>query len=205
MSKINTIIFDFGDVFINLDKQGAMHNALQLFKLKHLDEDLIRINTLFELGKITSLEFINFYARKFPNLNSHQLTQAWNYIIKDFPKYRLDFLQNISKNNAFKLILLSNTNALHIDYIKSKIDFYQEFKSYFHKFYLSHEISLRKPDRTIFEFVLNDNHLEANQCLFIDDTKEHICTAQLMGFHTWHIDETKDDVITLFETKKHLL
>ena len=28
MRKIKTLIFDFGDVFINLDKPGAMQNAL---------------------------------------------------------------------------------------------------------------------------------------------------------------------------------
>ena len=30
---IKTIIFDFGDVFINLDKDGAMANALEVFEL----------------------------------------------------------------------------------------------------------------------------------------------------------------------------
>ncbi|RZW48000.1 MAG: HAD family phosphatase, partial [Flavobacteriaceae bacterium] len=28
---IKALIFDFGDVFINLDKQGAMDHALDLF------------------------------------------------------------------------------------------------------------------------------------------------------------------------------
>ena len=34
---VKTLIFDFGDVFINLDKEGAMLNALDLFKLESFD------------------------------------------------------------------------------------------------------------------------------------------------------------------------
>ena len=41
---IDTLIFDFGDVFINLDKQGAMQNALNLFKMDTLEDDMIKTN-----------------------------------------------------------------------------------------------------------------------------------------------------------------
>ena len=46
---IKTLIFDFGDVFINLDKSGAMQNALDLFGLKNFDADMIAINIKYEL------------------------------------------------------------------------------------------------------------------------------------------------------------
>ena len=45
---IKTLIFDFGDVFINLDKVGAMKNALERFKMETLSEELVAINTLYE-------------------------------------------------------------------------------------------------------------------------------------------------------------
>lgn len=201
---ITTLIFDFGDVFINLDKQGAIQNALELFQLDAFEEDMLQINTSYEIGSITTSEFINFYTSKFPNITNTQIIEAWNYIIKDFPKYRLDWVKALSQQNSYELILLSNTNDMHIDYIKNHVTFYDEFKACFKKFYLSHEIHLRKPNATIFEFVLKDNQLNANQCLFIDDTKANTDMAEQLGIHTWHIDETKEDVITLFKTKNHL-
>ena len=73
-----------------------------------------------------------------------------------------------------------------------------------HKFYLSHEIHLRKPNTDIFEFVLRENGLKPNECLFIDDTKDNTLTADKLGFNTWTIDETKEDIITIFETKQAL-
>ena len=94
---IKTLIFDFGDVFINLDKQGAMDNALQLFNMSVFQEDMNKTNIQYEIGRITTSEFINFYKDKFPYLSVKQIVDAWNYIIKDFPAHRLDFAKKIEK------------------------------------------------------------------------------------------------------------
>ncbi|QXP78358.1 MULTISPECIES: HAD family hydrolase [Winogradskyella] len=204
MSKIKTLIFDFGDVFINLDKQGAMQNALDLFQIEALDAEMNATNELYEVGKISTSEFVDFYKSKFSNIEETQLIDVWNSILKDFPKYRLEFIQNLAEQKKYTLILLSNTNDLHIDSVKSTTPFFQEFKACFDVFYLSQEIHFRKPNTDIFEFVLKENNLIANECLFIDDTKDNTDTAAAMGFHTWNIDETKEDIITLFETKKEL-
>lgn len=202
---ITTLIFDFGDVFINLDKQGAMQHALELFQLDSLEDDMIETNMQYEIGAISTAEFIAFYRSKFPNLNEQQIINAWNYILKDFPQYRLNFIKDLAQKDDFNLLLLSNTNSMHIDFIKATdLNFYEEFKNCFDKFYLSHEIHLRKPNTDIFEFVLLENNLNPNECLFIDDTKENTDTASAMGIHVWNIDETKEDVVNLFKIKAHL-
>ncbi|WP_323787847.1 HAD family phosphatase [Psychroserpens sp.] len=204
MSTIKTIIFDFGDVFINLDKEGAMKNALDIFELDELPEDLIAINTLYEQGLISSEEFIEFYTDNFQKLSKNNIIDAWNFILKDFPKNRLEFLQNLKQENKYKLILLSNTNEIHINWVKEKVSFYEEFKSCFDQFYLSHEINLRKPNEDIYQFVLKQNNLKAEECLFIDDTKDNTDTASKLGIHIWNIDETKENVIDLFSIKEDL-
>lgn len=201
---LKTLIFDFGDVFINLDKQGAMKNALSLFELETFPEELIAINSLYEQGLISTLEFIEFYQDNFPGLTEESILDAWNCILKDFPKQRLDFIQKLAEEKNYQLILLSNTNMLHINWIKDNVSFYEDFKKCFHQFYLSHEIGLRKPSKNIYQFVLDNNNIEASSCLFIDDTKENTDTAFKMGFHVWNIDENSEDVINLFEIKKEL-
>ncbi|WP_304141374.1 HAD family phosphatase [Mesoflavibacter zeaxanthinifaciens] len=195
---IDTLIFDFGDVFINLDKQGAMQNALNLFKLDTFEEDMTNTNILYEVGKISTEEFIAFYSSKFPHLTKQQLIDAWNFILRDFPKYRLEFLQQLAKEQRYKLILLSNTNDMHIDFIKSNVSFYEDFKSCFDQFYLSQEIHLRKPNRDIFDYVLDNNNLKPEQCFFVDDTKDNTDTAKSLGIKVWNIDETCEDVTNLF-------
>ena len=201
---IKTLIFDFGDVFINLDKVGAMKNALNLFEIETFPEELIAFNSLYEQGLISTPEFIEFYQDNFPELTEEDILEAWNAILNHFPKKRLEFIQNLAKADKYNLILLSNTNDLHIKWIKESISFFEDFKKCFDKFYLSHEIGLRKPNTDIFQFVLDNNNLDASSCLFIDDTKENTDTASKMGFHVWNIDEKSEDIVDLFTIKKKL-
>ena len=199
MNQIKTLIFDFGDVFINLDKIGAKNNALQLFGLQEFDSDILKINDLYEIGKISTEDFLGIYKQRFPEISKEAIINAWNAIIKDFPEYRFNWLKQLSNKTRYQLILLSNTNHLHIKYVKSIVPFYQAFKACFDQFYLSHQIQLRKPNEAIFDFVLKENKLEAKNCLFIDDTKNNTDVAEKMGIRTWNIDPIGEDVVNLFD------
>ncbi len=201
---IKTIIFDFGDVFINLDKEGALKLALEKFEITELDEELQSINALYEQGLISTDEFLEFYADNFPKLSKEELKSIWNFILKDFPEHRLQFIKQLAKDNNHQLILLSNTNELHIDYIKKNVSFYEEFKNCFDQFYLSHEINLRKPNADIFNFVLTENNLKAEECLFIDDTLENTQTAEQLGINVWNNNPATEDIVDIFTIKKEL-
>lgn len=201
---IKTIIFDFGNVFINLDIEGAAKYAFETLEIDSFSEEMIAFNSLYEQGLISTDEFLEFYAENFPKLSKEELIYVWNYMLKHFPKQRLEFIKALKASSKYKLILLSNTNELHIDSIKESLSFYDEFKDCFDKFYLSHEVNLRKPNTDIFEFVLNENNLKAQECLFIDDNKDNIETANTLNFKTWHINPETEDVCTLFETQNNL-
>lgn len=201
---IKNIIFDFGDVFINLDKKGAMENALNIFKMDELPDEIHAVNSLYEQGLMSSDEFLEFYMDNFPHLDRDSLLDSWNYILRDFPLHRLEFLEKLVADKKYKLILLSNTNEFHIDWIKENVNFYEEFKALFDAFYLSHEIQLRKPNANIYEFVLKQNNIKAEESLFIDDTEENISSASKLGIHTWHINPETEDITTLFSAKKGL-
>src|SRR5690606_22455386 len=167
-------------------------------------EEMIAFNSFYEQGLVTTNEFLEFYTENFPKLAEDDLVDIWNFMLKDFPQNRLDFLKELKNTSTYKLILLSNTNELHIEWIKEHVGFYEAFKSCFDVFYLSHEINLRKPNKDIFDFVLNKNTLKADECLFIDDNKDNIKTAEKLGLHVWNLNPETEDIITLFKTKKQL-
>ncbi len=200
---IKTIIFDFGDVFINLDKPAT---AKELYKLglTSLDRKSLLVNERYETGNITSLEFINYYKKLLPGVSNQQIKNAWNAILGDFPEYRLEFIQKLATEKNYQLILLSNTNELHINWIKENISFYYDFKSFFDAFYLSHEIHLRKPNKDIFQFVLENHRLSTQETLFIDDTSVNTNTAKQLGIHTWNNNPVKEDITSLFTIKSDL-
>lgn len=201
---IKALIFDFGNVFLNLDLEKAIQDTFELLEIESLSDEQLSFNYLYEQGLITTEEFMEFYQDNFPKLSKQDLIQLWNSMLKDLPQHRLAFIQKLAAEKKYKLILLSNTNVLHIKWVKENIPSYKTFKNCFDAFYLSHEIGLRKPDKTVFEFVLNNNQLASNECLFIDDTKEHIIGASKLGIHTWNIDPKQDDITNLFTIKKHL-
>jgi len=201
---IKALIFDFGNVFLNLDLEKAIQDTFELLEIESLSDELLSFNYLYEQGLITTEEFLEFYQDNFPKPSKQDLIQLWNSMLKDLPQHRLAFIQKLAAEKKYKLILLSNTNELHINWVKENISTYETFKNCFDAFYLSHEIGLRKPDRAIFEFILNNNQLVAKDCLFIDDTKEHILGASKLGIHTWNIDPKHDDITNLFTIKKHL-
>ncbi|MGV6829232.1 MAG: HAD-IA family hydrolase [Flavobacteriales bacterium] len=200
---IKSLIFDFGGIFINLDKE-ATHKELHRLGLEKFSKKMIQINELYEIGKITSHEFLNYYKKEIPNTTEQQLIYAWNSILQNFPIHKLQFLKRLSQEKKYYLILLSNTNDLHINWVKYNIPFYEEFKNCFDAFYLSHEIGYRKPNKAIFEYVLKENQTQANQCLFIDDTLEHIQTAKKLNIHTWNLDPKTEDIVDLFSIKNDL-
>lgn len=200
---IKTIIFDFGDVFINLDKTATQQN-LKRMQIEDLPEHIHSRNRDYEQGFVTSDEISNIYRTEFPQLQHSEFLNSWNSILLDFPKYRLEFLQKLKNKENFQLILLSNTNQNHIENIQSRVPFYEDFRSCFDAFYLSHEIGMRKPDTEIFEFVLKQHELRAEECLFIDDTPENTKAAASLGMHVWNLDPTREDVIDLFTAKKEL-
>lgn len=200
---IKTIIFDFGDVFINLDKQATQKKFSKL-GLASLDKESIAINESYEMGKITTTEFMDHYQKLLPNASENEIKLAWNAIIKDFPKHRLSFIQNLAKEKKYTLLLLSNTNVLHINFIKENISFYSIFKSCFDAFYLSHEIHFRKPNADIFQFVIDRHQLIPSEILFIDDTLANTEAAKQLGIQTWNNDPETEDVTNLFTTKSNL-
>jgi putative hydrolase of the HAD superfamily len=197
---IDTIIFDFGDVFINLDKEATPF-ALKKLGLKEWNSNLDALNLDFEKGKISETEFILGFQNYIPNASIHEIREAWNAVLLDFPLYRLEFLQILSQK--YKLYLLSNTDSIHIERFQHRagISFYRDFYQCFEKVYFSFELGMRKPEATIFEFVIKEHNLLPKNTLFVDDNLENIETAKKLDLQVWHLQIGEEDVIDLFANK----
>lgn len=197
---INTLVFDFGDIFINLDKEAPVL-AFEKLGLKKWHADLALINQQFEKGEITEMEFIEGFQKYLPYATVEEIRTAWNSILLDFPLYRLEFLQLLSKK--YRLFLLSNTDAIHIDKFEHNvgISFYSDFYQCFEKVYFSFELGMRKPDLEIFNYLIDQHELSPKRTLFIDDKKENTDAAFKLGIQVWNLQVGQEDVIELFDKK----
>lgn len=199
---IKNIVFDYGDVFINLDKPATERELLRL-GIEEVTEEMMEIAKTYEVGKISTDEFVTRFTTMFPKITGKEFEDAWNAILKGFPLHRMDFIKKLNASGKYRLFLLSNTNDLHISWIQNDwgMELYTQFKDCFEQFYLSHEIHLRKPNADIYEFVLNENNLKPEETVFIDDTKDNTDTAKKLGIHVWNINPETEDVVDLLARK----
>ncbi|MEC3966981.1 HAD family phosphatase [Flagellimonas halotolerans] len=195
---IKNIILDFGDVLINLDKP-ATAKAMVQHGFTELTPNLETLFQNYEKGLVASSDFLGEVSAHFPKASREYLIQAWNSILLDFPEYRLQFIEQLAAENQYKMILLSNTNDLHIECVKEQMGMerFNRFKNVFDVFYLSYEIGMRKPDSEIFDFVLEDNQLMAEETFFVDDVTENTDAAAQSGIHVWNLQVGKEDITQL--------
>jgi FMN phosphatase YigB (HAD superfamily) len=201
---IKNIIFDFGDVFINLDKQ-ATYKELEQLGVHDISEEMMEVYFKYEMGLISTEKFVQYFHETF-EIDKQNLINAWNAILLDFPLHRLTFLKKLAASKKYRLFLLSNTNELHISWIQNNwgMELYNEFKNCFEQFYLSNEIHLRKPNTNIYEYVLEKNNLNATETFFVDDTKENTIAAEQLGIKSWTIIPGEEDVTEIFNKKEFL-
>lgn len=198
---ISTIIFDFGDIFINLEKEAQIE-AFKKLGLDGPNQELIDANDQFEKGQLTELQFLETFTKFIPNASIEQIREAWNTIIGEFPLYRLEFLQLLS--HKYKLILLTNTDEIHISRFEHNvgISFFSDFYQCFEKVYYSYEMGMRKPDPAIFSYILNKHDLSPKRTLFVDDKKVNTDAAASIGIHVWNLQVGEEDVVDLFQKKE---
>ena len=89
---------------------------------------------------------------------------------------------------ALPTYLLSNTNALHIDFIKERY----EFPNLVRGAILSHELGIRKPDPAIYRAALKLSGTKPEETVFVDDLKPNVDSAGKLGFHAIRFRNAED-------------
>ena len=201
MKKCKAIIFDLGAVILNINYQNTIDEFTKLgvknastFYSKKVQTELFN---QIETGKISNNEFLKALQKETKNANINQVEKAWNAMLLDLPEERVQMIKKLKKNHS--VYLLSNTNAIHIDAFKKQLGDkkWLAFCKLFDKMYLSHELGLRKPDVKIFEYILKEQKLKAEEVFFIDDSPQHIASAKKIGIHCHHLLDD-ENIITLF-------
>lgn len=184
---IRTLIFDLGGVLLNLDYERTA-NAFRQLGLQHFDDIYTQKQQLglfdaFDKGMLSPQAFREALRQHFPSpVSDAEIDTAWNAMLLDLPIERLDLL--IELRQHYQLLLLSNTNEIHVTafsaYLQQAHGF-SDFSSHFDKWYYSCRMGMRKPDAEIFQRVLTENNLAAADTLFIDDSIQHVEGAMQVG------------------------
>lgn len=196
MTEIKNILFDLGGVLYHIDYMTTIKAFERLgIKKFHLHFSQQQQNNLFdrfETGKISDENFIEEIKVLLPHCTKEEIINAWNAILIGMPQENIQLLDDLSKK--YRLFLLSNTNSIHINQINKLLHKDYNLKSLeplFDKLYLSYQIGMRKPNIETFEWVLKDAGIFAQETLFIEDSIQHIESANKVGLRTlfWKSNE----------------
>jgi len=194
--NIKTIIFDFGGVLLDLDINRCIMNFKQL-GVQNIEQFL---NNYAQKGIFMELEKGLISAEKFRdevrkitanNASDEEIDAAWCSFLVDVPTEKLEMLYQLRKK--FRVILLSNTNAIHFPYAAEKYLKHNglTISDFFDKCYLSYEMKMAKPDIEIFNTLLLEENIDAANCLFLDDGIKNIEIANQLGIQTYHAKENE--------------
>lgn len=190
------IIFDLGGVLLNLDipkttqafEQLGAPEFKSLFGLGRAESFL----KAYEVGYINDDEFITDLQQLTGGKGRDQVVHAWNAMLLDFPKERIELLAELRKK--YDLYLFSNTNAIHLSaFVKTFSDTFNgaSLDGEFSKAWYSHLIKLRKPDVEAFEFIIKDGGLNPAESVFIDDALVNVEGARKAGLNGIHLEPGK--------------
>jgi len=204
-SKVKNLVFDLGGVIINIDFDRTYRALATLAGLSY-EDTLARVKKeelfyRFETGKLEEEEFLSLVRNAFcPKSGEDEIRQAWNALLLDIPRERIDLLSRLRKK--YRLYLLSNTNYTHIlevNNILANSCGVGNLRDLFDKVYYSYEVNMVKPDVGIYKFVCEDSVLKPEETVFLDDMLPNLEGASSAGLHTLHVQPSPNSIIELLE------
>ncbi len=179
---IDTVIFDVGKVLIGFDWQGYMKNLFG-------DETIEAINNAiwqkclwieFDKGIMKEDEILSAIIEGAPDYEK-EIRICFNRLgecieRKDYAIPWIDLL----KSEGYRVLYLSNYSNMLIRANPAALDFIPHMDGGI----FSYKVQLIKPDKEIFELLLEEYGLDREKCLFIDDNSYNVSAAKELGFKT---------------------
>jgi len=184
-NNINAIIFDLGNVLIDFDHRIAAQK-LSKFTDKAQDEifNLLfdsEVTSLFEEGKISPLQFFS-KVKEILNLklDYDEFLPIWNEIFFFSEKNCAVFDIATNLKNCYKVIVLSNINTLHFEYVKKTFPILNAFQ-----IITSFELGLKKPQAQIYQKALQILDTLPQNVFYTDDRAELVAAANQLGIRSF--------------------
>jgi putative hydrolase of the HAD superfamily len=184
---IQALLFDLGKVLIDFDFElGMRHFAARSslsraeFEQVIWDKHWIR---RYEQGEISTAEYHQHLCERGKlQMRLDEFRESWSSVfLPDLivPERLLGILRE-----RYPMILVSNTNEIHADYISRH---YNVLNYFTHRIF-SHEVGSLKPDRKIYNAAIAASGFPPDALFFTDDRPENIEAALDLGIraHQFH-------------------
>jgi HAD superfamily hydrolase (TIGR01509 family) len=182
---IKNVIFDIGNVLLEFKPLDYLRKTFNDDNLeKFLYKEVFQCKEWLHLdrGILTQDEAIKIISLRNPKQEVHIKRCMDNWIDILSPIEGTVKILNELKENGYKLYLLSNFHSLAFEAVYSRYDFFKHFDGGI----ISYKENLLKPESEIYTKLLDTYNLNAEECLFIDDTLVNIEVASSLCIKTVH-------------------
>lgn len=186
-NKIETIIFDLGRVLIDHDPK-YLYNTIFKNDTKKMNWFLNNVCTAdwnMEQDAGRTIEEANrMKIEEFPEYKNEILAyyNQWETMCKGPIQGTLDIFEAIKKSGKYKYYALTNFSTETWPTATKLFPFLNTFQG----LVVSGEVKMRKPFEPIYHHILEKYNLNANTCVFIDDSLPNVETANKLGIHGIH-------------------
>lgn len=184
------IIFDLGNVLVRLDTPACIEAFKKIgmgMVINRANDDAKCVLEQLGLGLIS----VETFCQKARELSGSQasdeaICHAANAMLVEIPDEKKRRLLDL-RARGHRVFLLSNTNSIHWDYCVEQLFPYKNYgvADYFERIFLSQEMHLQKPDAEIFNEVLRQTGIRAEDSIFIDDLPENCEAARGVGIQAF--------------------
>jgi len=177
---IKTIIFDLGKVIIPFDFMRGYKGLERICGLPVAEirsrvaaTDLVQ---RFECGLVEPEDFVAQLSRMLDlHISYDQFCQVWSSIFLPDPLIPESLLEGLSRQ--YRLLLLSNTNAIHFEMLERTYPLLRHF----HDRILSHRVGALKPSPVIYREAIARAGCLPEEIFFTDDIPEYVAAARREG------------------------
>ena len=177
---IKTVIFDLGKVIVPFDFARGYRAMAELCSYtpeeipKRIGSaDLVR---RFECGEVAPEPFVEQLCGLLDlRLDYAHFCEIWSSIFLPDTLIPESLLQGLKKRH--RLLLLSNTNAIHFSMVRENYPLLRHFDDYV----LSYEVGALKPSPRIYEEAIARAQCAPGECFFTDDIAEYVAAANKAG------------------------
>ena len=177
---IRTAFFDMGNVLTFFSNQRLCEQVAAVCqKTPQQIEELFFHSTMqvdFECGRLSVQQLhVQFETEVGCKVDLGELQHA----VSDIFTLNHEILPILDelKSRGVRLVVLSNTNELHAEFIRSQFDVLDRFDD----FVFSYEVGAMKPSAAIYKAALEKADCKPNECFYTDDIKDYISAAQEFG------------------------
>jgi glucose-1-phosphatase len=185
--KVRNIIFDLGNTLVFFDHSYFVNGIAEREKhlnaakfRKYISDNKLDIKLL--TGRLNHKDFFRKLKKKFDlKISYADFIYFYSDVFWENSNMKR-LLEKISRIKNYKLYLLSNTDAPHMNFIDKNFPYVRLLKIRV----LSYKVHMYKPQKKIFRYMLGKYNLEPCSTLLIDDMKENIKTASSLGMNVIH-------------------